>query len=349
MRRRVAVAAVALSTAGVFPGGLGSPQWLPAQSVEVVGPPDDTLRTLTPTFTIASSGFAPDQQPVTLRLLIAADSSFANPIIDTAVVGDTADIVLQTALPDRARIFWRATARGSDATTALSDITGPRFVPPWLRLLDPNVPTGVTLNSPRPTFVWASAPVNSPPGPWTYSFELLGSTNPIPVFTASGLADTTFTPAFDLDLNTSYRWRVLARLASGDSIRVASAASFVIVDPSSPVETLLYQNFPNPFPRGANASTCIWFDLRDPATIRLEIFDIRANLVRRLAPSDNVPGLLPPGRYGRAVQSGSGGCDPRFAWDGTASDGRLVAPGVYLLRLTANGRTLTKKILFRGR
>ena len=349
MIRHVAVAAVALSTAGVFPGGPAAPEPLPAQAVEVIGPPDEILRSLTPAFTIVSSGFTPAQQPVNLRFIIGTDSLFTNTILDTTITGDTADVVLQSALPDRAMIFWRAFARGADATTVSSAITGPRLVPPWLVLIEPNVPTGVTLVDPRPTFVWSSPPVNVPPGPWTYTFELLGSTNPNPVFTATGLTDTTFTPAFDLDLNTSYRWRVLGRLTNGDSIRVASAASFVIVDPSSPVETLLYQNFPNPFPRGPNNSTCIWFDLRDPGAVRLEIFDIRANLVRRLIPSETVAGLLPPGRYGRAVQSGSGGCDPRFAWDGTASDGRLAAPGVYLLRLTANGRTLTKKILFRGR
>lgn len=349
MIRRVAVAAVVLSTAGALPGGLAAPVGLSAQAVEVLGPPDDTLPTLTPTFTIAGSGFTPAQQPVVLRLLIGADAQFTTTLLDTSLTGDTADVMLLRPLPDRGTVFWRAIARGSDGTTVTSEVTGPRFVKPWLVLIDPNVPTGVTLTARRPTFVWSSAPVNDPPGPWTYAFELLGSSNPFPVFTAAGLMDTTFTPVFDLDLNTSYRWRVSARLTSGDSTRVASAASFVIVDPGRPVATLLYQNFPNPFPRGANAATCVWFDLRDPAIVRLEIFDIRANLVRRLVPSPVVPAQLAAGQYGRGVQSGSTGCDPRFSWDGTAEDGRTVAPGVYLLRLTANGQTLMKKIVFRGR
>jgi hypothetical protein len=349
MIRRVAVAAVALWTAGALPAGIVAPSALAAQTVEVLGPPDDTLTTLTPSFTIAATGFTPAQQPVVLRLLIGGDAQFTAAIVDTTLTGDTAVVMLPRPLPDGAVVFWRAIARGSDGTMVTSMVTGPRFVPRWLELLDPNVPTGVTLTTPRPTFLWSSAPIDAPPGPWTYAFELLGSSTPVPVFTATGLMDTTFTPAFDLDLNTSYRWRVSARLASGDSIRVSSAASFVIVDPGRPVATLLYQNFPNPFPRGANSSTCVWFDLREGAIVRLEIFDIRANLVRRLVPSSTVATTLPAGRYGRAVQSGAGGCDPRFAWDGTAGDGRFVAPGVYLLRLTANGRPLTKKIVFRGR
>jgi hypothetical protein len=346
---RVAVAAMALWTVGALTLGAAASSNADAQSVQVVGPAEDTLPTLTPALTIVSSAFTPAQQPVALRLVVAADAQFTTPLVDTTLTGDTAVVMLQRPLPDGGTVFWRATATGTDGTSVTSAAVGPRFVRPWLALLDPNVPTGVTLTNRRPTFIWSSAPVDSPPGPWTYAFELLGSSNPFPVFTATGLVDTTFTPGFDLDLNTSYRWRVSARLASGDSTRVSSAASFVIVDPGRPVATLLYQNFPNPFPRGATTSTCVWFDLRDPATVRLEIFDIRANLVRRLVPSPTVAAVLPAGRYGRAVDSGTGGCDPRFAWDGTADDGRLVAPGVYMLRLTANGRTLTKKILFRGR
>ena len=346
---RVAVAAVALWIAGALLGGRAGPLEVSAQTVDVVGPPDDTLPTLTPSFTITTTGFAPAQHPIELRLLISDDAQFTTAIVDTTLTGDSATVTLPRPLPSGAQVFWRAIARGSQGTQVTSPVTGPRTVPRWLVLIDPNVPTGVTLTTRRPTFVWSSAPVDTPPGPWSYAFELLGSSNPIPVFTAAGLTDTTFTPVFDLDLNTSYRWRVNARLASGDSIRVASAASFVIVDPGRPVATLLYQNFPNPFPRSTSSSTCVWFDLRDPAIVRLEIFDIRANLVRRLVPSPSVATTLPAGRYGRAVQSGEGGCDPRFSWDGTADDGRTVAPGVYLLRLTANGRTLTKKILFRGR
>jgi hypothetical protein len=347
MIRRVAGAAVAL-----IAGALGAAATaLPAhgQTVEVLGPASQPIQTLTPTFTVAAGGFDPAQQPVTLRLIVSADAALDNPIVDTTLSGDTATITLMHPLPEGVPLYWRATARGSDGTIVTSATTGPRSVRRWLVLISPNVPTGTTLSTRRPTFTWSSAGVAVPPGPWRYAFDLLRSNNPVPAFTATGLADTTFTPGFDLDLNTSYRWRVTARLASGDSTRVTSAATFVIVDPGRPVATLLYQNFPNPFPRGGVVATCIWFDLRDPATVRLEIFDIRANLVRRLVPGAALPAVLPAGRYGRGAGTGESGCDPRFAWDGVAEDGRTVAPGVYLLRLTADGRTLTRRLLFRGR
>ncbi len=346
MTPRVALASLAVWAAGALAGATGSAQ---APAVEVLAPPDDTLFSLTPTFTIASSGFSPSPQPVALRFVVSTNPAFTGVIVDTTLFGDTATVTLARPLPDGGEVYWRATARASDGTSVTSAVTGPRVVRRWLRLVDPNLPVGVTLSNPRPTFVWSSGPVHTPPGPWTYTLELLGSSGFFPLFTATGLVDTTFVPGFDLDFNTSYRWRVTARLATGDSVREASSASFVIVDPGQPVATLLYQNFPNPFPRGALPSTCIWFDLREPATVRLEIFDIRANLVRRIVPSSTVPASLAAGRYGRALDSGAGGCDPRFSWDGTADDGRQVATGVYLMRLTADGQALTKKIVFRGR
>jgi hypothetical protein len=349
MSCRVAGAAMVLASLGAVGGSFAATPELLAQTVEVTGPPDDPFTTITPAFTVAAAGFSAAQHPVALRLVVATDPQFANPVIDTTVTADTAVVILTRPLPSGETVFWRATAQGSDGTTVTSATVGPREVPQWLVLVSPNVPAGVTLDTPRPTFVWSSAPADSPPGPWTYTFELLQSGSPFPVFTASALIDTTFTPGFDLDLNTSYRWRVTARLTSGESARVSSAASFVIAVPGRPVATLLYQNFPNPFPRGGVQTTCIWFDLRDPATVRLEIFDIRGNFVRRIVPSAEVPATLPAGRYGRAVGTGDGGCDPRFAWDGVAEDGRLASPGVYLLRLTAGGTPLTRKILFRGR
>jgi hypothetical protein len=350
MRRRLAGATVVLLGTGALLGASASAFTLEAQqSVQVAGPPGNPISTLTPSFTIAAQGFSLAQQPVTLRFQVATNAQFANPLLDTTLVGENAVVTMPRALPDGASVFWRATASGSDGASVTSATTGPRAIPPWLALVSPNVATGVTLDTPRPTFVWSSAPVDAPPGPWTYTFDLLRSNSPFPAYTAQGLTDTTFTPGFDLDFNTSYRWRVTARLASGDTVRANSAASFVIAVAGRPVATLLYQNFPNPFPRGGVVSTCIWFDLRDPAIVQLEIFDIRANLVRRLVPSPEVPTALSAGRYGRSLGNGEGGCDPRFAWDGVGEDGRLAAPGVYLLRLTANGRALTKRILFRGR
>jgi hypothetical protein len=74
-------------------------------------------------------------------------------------------------------------------------------------------------------------------------------------------------------------------------------------------------------------------------------------VLRTIVPSSTVPGELPAGRYGRGtgdIPNGFG-CDGRFVWDGTASDGSLVPPGVYLLRMRADGIDTSKRMLFLGR
>jgi hypothetical protein len=118
-----------------------------------------------------------------------------------------------------------------------------------------------------------------------------------------------------------------------------------------PRATLLYQNFPNPFPSGGLLATCVWFDLARTADVQIQVLDIRGNVVRTLVPSSNISGQLSAGRYGRGtgdIPNGFG-CDGRIIWDGTASDGTLVAAGVYLLRMRADGADIVRRMLFLGR
>ena len=118
-------------------------------------------------------------------------------------------------------------------------------------------------------------------------------------------------------------------------------------DTGRPAITLLYQNFPNPFPSTTSRATCIWFDLNRTTPVSLTIHDARGNLVRTLLPNASSPQFLQPGRYGRASSSGVG-CDPAFMWDGTAADGTVVPRGVYLIRLRAGGVQSIKKAVFQG-
>ena len=126
---------------------------------------------------------------------------------------------------------------------------------------------------------------------------------------------------------------------AGDTARVQSAASFVVLDPSAPPATILYQNFPNPFPNARVSATCVWFDLHDRLNVRIDVLDLRGNDVRFADPGASFPGAgeLPPGRYGRASEGSDSGCDPRLSWDGRDKTGRTVPPGVYLIRLRAAG------------
>ena len=368
--RRVAAAACA-TIAAVSPAtprwnaaGLGNaraPHAAPV--VTVTGPTENPLAAAAPAFTVTTSGFASADPVVAVTLELSTRTDFAPPLLASAgTTAASATLTLDRPLPEHENIFWRARARTASGAEVLSDVTGPRLTPMWLVLLSPNSATGSTVASRRPTFVWHSAAVTSPPGPWRYDLTIVNVATGVALVTRD-LADTTFTPATDLQANTSYRWSVVARLPTGDTTRVASLATFVITDDGVPPATLLYQNFPNPFPAttaaGAAAvgttagfgATCVWFDLAHASAVTLQIFTLRGDHVRTLVPGSALSGLLPAGRYGRASTAGgaNSGCDPRLAWDGTADDGRVVPAGVYLVRLVADRTSSVRKIVFRGR
>ena len=119
-------------------------------------------------------------------------------------------------------------------------------------------------------------------------------------------------------------------------------------DTGRPAITLLYQNFPNPFPTAESRTTCIWFDLNKISAVSLTIHDARGHLVRRLLPNASSPQFLQAGRYGRATPTADQGCDPQLTWDGRADDGSTVPRGVYLIRLRVGGEQSIKKAVFQG-
>lgn len=144
----------------------------------------------------------------------------------------------------------------------------------------------------------------------------------------------------------------------GRGVRGAVAAAAVLLagvallawrrQQDGPPRTLLYQNFPNPFPTPTAAFTCIWFDLRVAGRVQLDVYDLRGTPVRRIFPAPGRDGSLPAGRFGRPTSSG-GPCDGQFIWNGSSATGANAPPGVYLLRLRADGEDQLRKMVFRGR
>jgi hypothetical protein len=90
-----------------------------------------------------------------------------------------------------------------------------------------------------------------------------------------------------------------------------------------PSKTLLRQSYPNPF----RAGTVIRYELADPGTAEIHIFDVRGQLIRKF-----VSEHAQPGRY-------------EAAWYGDNEQGRSVAPGVYFYRLKTSGYTEARKII----
>ena len=318
--------------------------------VELVPPAGgDTLVSVTPTFIIRAIGIEPQNRPILLGLQIAPTPGFNVPLtLDTNIVGDTVSVTLRRPLQPNTRVFIRAVARAVSGEVVTS-VPIERVVPPWLTLISPNDPNGVTLETTRPRFVWRSPQIEGPVAPWTYDLEIRNVGSGQSTFYAN-LTDTTFTLWAPLEFNTSYRWAVTARHKGGESVTVQSRSSFVIVNPAVPLVTLLYQNFPNPFPTPTSASTCVWFDLHVPARVRLDVFDLSGRHVANIIPGSGGITQYPAGRHGRVAGGPTpAGCNGDLQWDGRGSDGAVVSAGVYLLRLQAAGVESVKKVVFRGR
>ncbi len=104
---------------------------------------------------------------------------------------------------------------------------------------------------------------------------------------------------------------------------VAITGTYVSDVRDLPVPVALEQNYPNPF----NPSTTIAFSLERPGPVRLQVFDARGYLVRTLVDERRAAGR----------QS--------VVWDGRDGDGRAAAAGVYLYRLSADGRETNRKMM----
>ncbi len=322
--------------AAVFPIGL-----------QVTSPTDTLLGTVTPLFAWDVGDVAAFGRPVTYRLRIATDSAFSELALDTTL--SQTEVQLDSALGPGQRLRFELAATSADSTTLLIRPQADYVVPQWANLLTFNDQAGVTIRERRPTFAWTSPEVTSPPGPFSYDLSVLRVDNGLAAEQARGLTETQYTPAKDLDLNTAYRWQLIARLGT-DSAVIESRSTFLIVDESMPTATLLFQNFPNPFPNEATgiSSTCIWFDLAHEGEVTLDILDARGHVLRNMVPGTRFPTTLQAGRYGRGESGGPGSCDPALQWDGTAANRERVPRGIYIIRLRTPDGTFLKRIVYMG-
>jgi len=317
---------------------------------EPVNPVDSNLAAITPTFQWDAGTPPPGVAPDTVHLQVGIDTALVTIILDTTVTASA--VTLPRAAQAGTRLYWRATARSALGVSEAIRRIGPLIVPPWVTLVTLNVPSGESIRDTQPLFVWHAPLVASPPGPMTFDFSVFpASGGPAqPVVSVRGLTDTLYRPPTALEKNLPFRWRIVAHLGATDSAVVTSRGTFLVLDQAAPATTILFQNFPNPFPNHALGVTtsCIWFDIATPGNVRLEIFDIRGRLVRRIVPSAQLQAQFDVGRYGRPAGDAPGTCDARFAWDGRDETGAYARPGVYLYRLTAPGFQDTKRIVFLG-
>ncbi|MEP6999553.1 MAG: hypothetical protein ABI969_03685 [bacterium] len=322
-----------------------------AQSQVRIELPPDVPFPAAPLITVRAVNFDFSSAPRRIRLRLALDEAFGLVVYDSTIVGDEPRFGTIKLLPENRDIYAEATVLDRNGIAIGTARTFAGHTGPRLRAVSPSGMTSVILER-RPTFSWSSATVSLPPGPWVYELFITERAGSQVTRSQSGIVDTVFTWPFDLDANTSYRWKVVARLPNGlptDSAVAVGPSTFTIEPTEAVVKTLLYQNFPNPFPAPSSATTCVWFDLRISTHVELTILDLRGHLVKTMIPG-TLPSELKAGRYGRLHVLNSSGCDPALAWDGTADNGRVVPDGVYLLRFKADGEAATvKKIIFLGR
>ena len=118
--------------------------------------------------------------------------------------------------------------------------------------------------------------------------------------------------------NTTYSYRLAAVRPDGTEV-----LSTVTTARTAPAALALQQNAPNPF----NAGTNITFTLEARAPVKLDVYDIAGRRVRRLV---NKP-----------LEAGT----RRAYWNGLNEHGVRVASGVYLVRLKAGSRVLTRRMV----
>ncbi|MCB5258279.1 MAG: T9SS type A sorting domain-containing protein, partial [Candidatus Cloacimonetes bacterium] len=90
-----------------------------------------------------------------------------------------------------------------------------------------------------------------------------------------------------------------------------------------PVVTELKSNFPNPF----NPSTTIAYSIKETTAVRIEIFNVKGQLVRTL-----VNEVKTAGNY-------------KIDFDGLDNNHRQLASGIYFCRMQAGNYSKTHKML----
>ncbi|HNQ43838.1 MAG TPA: FlgD immunoglobulin-like domain containing protein, partial [Candidatus Cloacimonadota bacterium] len=89
------------------------------------------------------------------------------------------------------------------------------------------------------------------------------------------------------------------------------------------VITRLSGNYPNPF----NPETTIRFSIKDSGRVRINIYNLKGQMVRSL-----IDGNLSAGNH-------------YLVWDGKDDRGNNVASGLYLYRMETAGYTASKKMM----
>ncbi|MBN2200346.1 T9SS type A sorting domain-containing protein, partial [bacterium] len=246
-------------------------------------------------------------------------------VVDTVAVG----LRIRTTVPDwngnEILIVSATDPSGGEGRDTLTVTVTPVPDPPSaFALLSP--PTDLVLAEKPDTLRFEWEPASDPDGdPIVYTFTLdtsaafSGSQQLVcPGLTEPGIVMPWTMTGWG---KGTYHWTVSASDGTGLETACANNFSFSLDYIEAPASFVLMQNFPNPF----NAGTKVEFGLPTAGRAKVQVFDIRGRLVRTLADGSFTEGFV------------------SVHWDGSDDDGRRLASGLYVIRMTAGRFHATRK------
>jgi len=99
--------------------------------------------------------------------------------------------------------------------------------------------------------------------------------------------------------------------------------ALVPLPPVIPLATKLMNAFPNPF----NPNTNVRYSLKEAGKVRIDIYNVKGQLVRSFNAEHNSPGYY------------------QISWDGKDTNGRSAASGIYMYRMTSGKYSSSKKMI----
>ncbi len=126
----------------------------------------------------------------------------------------------------------------------------------------------------------------------------------------------------------SYQYYIRAYYNEGESVSTETLSfdypyTDTTPDNHTPLVNMLYHNYPNPF----NPTTTIAFSTKTSGPVKLQVYNLKGQLVRRL-----VNEHIPAGKHS-------------IVWDGKDMNNRSVASGIYLYRLETKDYNQTRKAM----
>lgn len=93
--------------------------------------------------------------------------------------------------------------------------------------------------------------------------------------------------------------------------------------PEVSMVTKLLNAYPNPF----NPNTNIRYSIKDPGKVRIDIYNMKGQVIQTLTAEHNIPGFY------------------QIAWDGCDANGKPVASGIYMYQMTSGNYSSIKKMV----